>query len=279
MDEDGNPKHVSFKNLNKKLRVPFVVYTDCKCLTESINTCTTDESKSYTKQYQKHKPSGFCYLIKCFDDELFTPKLEKYTGESPDDNISQRFVDSLESDIKRICKTIKPNKFLRKTLEDDIAFKNATHCHICEGELANNKVMDHCHFTGRYRGAAHNECNLAFEVPKFFPVLLHNLSGYDAHLFIKSLNSSEGKISCIPNNEEKYISFTKEIVVGTYKNKEGKQKEDKRDIRFIDSFRFMATGLGSLAFNLPKEAFKNLAVSYEGEQFELLFQEEGCLPI
>ena len=71
VDKDGNPRHISFKNFNGKMRVPFVVYADFECLTESIDTCSPDEGKSYTKQYQKHKPSGFCYLIKCYDDELF----------------------------------------------------------------------------------------------------------------------------------------------------------------------------------------------------------------
>ena len=91
------------------------------------------------------------------------------------------------------------------TSEDNIAFKNATHCHICEGELGKDKVLYHCHLTGRYRGAAHNECNLNYKVPKLFPVIFHYPSGYDAHLFTKNLGTSEGKINCIPNNEENYM--------------------------------------------------------------------------
>ena len=77
-------------------------------------------------------------------------------------------------------------------------------------------------------------------------------------------------MNCIPNNEEKYISFTKQIVVGTFTNKEGKQVNVKREIRFIDSFKFMASSLDRLVANLPKEAFKNFGIPYEGEQLELL---------
>ena len=62
------------------------------------------------------------------------------------------------------------------------------------------KVRDHCHFTGKYRGAAHNICNLRFKKPKFTPVIFHNLSGYDSHLFVNNLGKSEGNIKCIPNN-------------------------------------------------------------------------------
>ena len=69
----------------------------------------------------------------------------------------------------------------------------------------NKKVWDHCHFTGRFRGAAHNLCNLWYSKLKFIPVIFHNLSGYDSHLFIKNLGFTEGNIDCIPNNEEKYI--------------------------------------------------------------------------
>ena len=90
-------------------------------------------------------------------------------------------------------------------------YKKETKCWICNKEFKedDNKVRDHCHFTGRYRGAAHNSCNLKDKKPKFTPVYFHNLSGYDGHLFIKNIGFSEGDIKCIPNNEERYISFSK----------------------------------------------------------------------
>ena len=138
------------------------------------------------------------------------------------------------------------------TENDKIIHNLATHCHICEEKLGEDKVIDHCHLTGKYRGAAHNECNLNYRIPKFFPVIFHNLSGYDAHLFIKNLGATKGNINCIPNNEEKYISFTKQIVVDTFANKEGRRVEVKREIRFIDSFKFMASSLSNLTDNLTK---------------------------
>ena len=277
VDKDGNPLHTYFKNFNRKMRVPFVVYADFESFTENIDTWTPDESKSFTKQHQKHKPSGYCYLIKCFDDNILPSKLVRHTIQKPEEDIAQLFVDSLETDIKEIYNKFKFSKKAKMTLGNKRDFKNATHCHICEGELGEDKVLDHCHLSGKYRGAAHNECNLNYKIPKFFPVIFHNLSGYDSHLFIKNLGTSEGKINCIPNNEEKYISFTKQIVVDTFKNKGGKQVDVKRDIRFIDSFRFMATSLDSLVTNLPKEAFKNLTSYYEGEQLESLLR-KGVFP-
>ena len=53
--------------------------------------------------------------------------------------------------------------------------------------------------------------------------MFHNLSGYDSHLFIKHLAKNGEEINCISNNEKKYISFSKEVVVDDFVNKEGKQ--------------------------------------------------------
>ena len=98
-------------------------------------------------------------------------------------------------------------------------------------------------------------------------MIFHNLSGYDSHLFIKNLGTTGGNISCIPNNDEKYMSFTKQIIVDTF-NKDGKDIDVKRDIRFIDSFKFMACGLSSLVDNLDE--YPILSKHFEGRQLELL---------
>ena len=99
--------------------------------------------------------------------------------------------------------------------EDQEKFEKENICWICQGEFGDEKalqkVRDHCHYTGKYRGAAHRSCNLNYRKPKFTPIFFHNLSGYDSHLFIKDLGKKNGNIKCIPNNEEKYISFSKQI--------------------------------------------------------------------
>ena len=282
VDDEGNtfPVYIKFNHFHKKMRVPFVVYADFECFTEKIDTCQPEEGKSFTNQYQKHSPSGFSYLIKCFDDNILAPHLRHYTAESPDDNIPRLFIESLEKDIKEIYNKFKKPKKMVMTREDRMTYKKATHCHICEEEIdkdKDKKVRDHCHLTGKFRGAAHNKCNLKFKIPEFYPVIFHNLSGYDSHLFIKNLGKSEGKIDCIPCNEEKYISFTKEIIVDKFINEEKKEVEVKRKIRFIDSFKFMATSLDSLVKNLPKESFKNLTDFYEGDELDLI-KRKGVFP-
>ena len=286
-DDEGKflgPKYIYFKNFYKKQRVPFVVYADFECFTEKIDTCQPKDTKSFTNRYQKHRPSGFSYLIKCFDDDILSPKLVHYTAESINDNVPQLFIESLEEDIKEIYNRFKIPKKMVMSPKDRMTYKKATICHICESGIPKEgddprfkKVRDHCHLTGKFRGAAHSMCNLKYRLPKFYPVIFHNLSGYDSHLFIKNLGKSEGKIGCIPNNEEKYISFSKHILVDKFKNKKGEEKEVVREIRFIDSFKFMAASLDSLVNNLPKESFKNLTEFYEGEQLDLI-KRKGVFP-
>ena len=202
---------VTFKYQERSMNVPFVIYADFECFTEEISTCQPNPQNSYTIEYQKHTPSGFCYYVKCFDDHLYKQNPVLYTKKSEDDDVAQKFVDSIEKTIKDIYQKFKFPKKINMTDKDKENFKQAQICHICDKLLGEDKVRDHCHLTGKFRGAAHNTCNLKYKVPKFIPVIFHNLSGYDCHLFIKNLGVSEGSISCIPNNEEKYISFTKRL--------------------------------------------------------------------
>ena len=99
-------------------------------------------------------------------------------------------------------KNLRFPKEMKYTKCDEIRFQAATECHICGGELGEDRARDHCHLTGKFRGAAHVRCNLEYQIPKFFPVVFHNLSGYDSHLFIKKLKAKcedkNEKIKCIP---------------------------------------------------------------------------------
>ena len=120
-------------------------------------------------------------------------------------------------------------------------------------------MRDHCHFTGEYRGAAHNKCNLSCRKPLILPVIFHNLQGYDAHLFIKQLAKVPGDLFSIPTTEEKYITFSKFIAVDQYYSKKQEKVLSKNfEIRFIDSFKFLQTSLANLVSNLQPSDFKNL---------------------
>ena len=78
-----------------------------------------------------------------------------------------------------------------------------------DSDKKHHKVKDHCHYTGKYRGAAHNICNLRYRIPKEIPIVFHNGSTYDYHFIIKELvKEFDGNFECLGENTEKYITFS-----------------------------------------------------------------------
>ena len=137
--------------------------------------------QSYTKKYQKHTSSGFCYYVKCIDDMVYSRNPVIYTKQSEDEDIAQTFVEMLEKDLKGIhMKCGKAEMFISK--EQQAAFKKATICWICQEDLIKDKnhkdskkkrpVRDHCHFTDKYRGAAHSICYLQYRKPRFTAIII-----------------------------------------------------------------------------------------------------------
>ena len=249
--------YLYFKNYYKQLPIPFVVYADFECFTKPMNTCSPNPKDSYNYNYQKHEPSGFCFYVKGIAGKSIKPII--YTKTSEDEDISKVFLEKLTEVTKGIYNDfyLRPKPLIMNS-KTQKSFEQAVKCHICSGELRNDKVRDHCHFTGQYRGAAHNKCNLMCKKPKILPVIFHNLQGYDAHLFIKQLGKLDGDLTCIPSTEEKYISFSKSIKVGEYYClKLGKMCPINFEIRFLDSFKFLQTSLANLVSNLSPDDFKN----------------------
>ena len=98
-------------------------------------------------------------------------------------------------------------------------------CYACSGIFKNDKVRDHCHLTGKYRGALHSKCNLKLRKNITVPVIFHHLTGYDSHLFVKDLADSYGNVDAIPHNEQKYMTFTKNVLVHEIKKENGEIKK------------------------------------------------------
>ena len=273
MPKEGSS--ISFIHHNRSIKVPFVIYADFEAFTKEIQPIPQNDQVAFTQKYQHHQPSGFCYKIVGQNIKRCVLFRAKYKNE----DVSKKFVEMLEEDIKKIFKEFDfSKKMLPLTKKEQTEFENAKICWICQKGLEGKKVRDHDHFTGKFRGAAHNSCNLQFKKPKFTPVIFHNLSGYDAHLFVKNLGVSEGNIKCIPNNEEKYISFSKEIVVDSYE-KDGKKVEVKHEIRFLDSFKFMASSLDGLASNLARSDLSKFIQTKKefGEKYKLMTK-KGVYP-
>ena len=102
------------------------------------------------------------------------------------------------------------NKNLIMSAEEEERFQLSNSCWICDKlfDVGDDKVRDHCHITGKYRGAAHWSCNINLKLTKKIPVIFHNIGGYDSHLIIKEISKFGVKVSVIPNGLEKYVAFT-----------------------------------------------------------------------
>ena len=269
--------YIKFKNFLYSERAPFAIYADFESIVKPLETCKPDPNKSYTLKYQKHEPVSFVYYIKSFNESVYKSKLRSYVKENEEDpDTIDVFINWLEEDVKIISEL--GNEKMIITPEEQEQFNQASNCWIC-GKLLNlqDRVRDHCHFTGRYRGAACNICNLKYCKPNNISVFFHNLTGYDSHLFIKKLNTTMGTIDCIPNNEENYISFSKTIKTGEYKDKKGETKNKNFKIIFKDSMKFLKSSVEALVNNLPKDGFNNLEKYFTTKQVNLLKQ-KGFFP-
>ena len=153
------------------------------------------------------------------------------------------------------------------TKEENKSYKEQETCHICEEKFCmdkhdenyknKRKVKDHCHYTGKFRGAAHSKYNLNYKVLKDIPIIIHNAS-QDTHFIISQLAKEfKGGLDCIGENMEKYITFSVPI-----KRKCSDGKTITHKLKFIDTFRFMPTSLSELVDNLSGKIFNSIDVMF-----------------
>ena len=275
MPEKGDK--VYFKNHHKQLPVPFVIYADFEALTEKIQGCQPNNEKSYTEAYQKHTDCGYGYKVVCCYDDKYSKPVQIHRGE----NAVHKFMENMLEEVNWCKSKMKKhfNKPLKMTKENEIDFQKATKCHICDQQYTDKdiRVRDHCHITGKFRGSAHQDCNLKLRIKPDnikIPVIFHNLRGYDSHFIMQQIGEIAKKhayknkrgeechmnINCIPNNMEKYLAF----MLGNH-------------LVFLDSFQFMSSSLDNLIKNLPDEAFKYTKQEFKKEQFNLMKQ-KGIYP-
>ena len=234
---------IKFKNYKNQMPVPFVIYADFESIIKSKSQQKGDKSEITSE----HEACGFGYQVVRYDGKAEEPVV--YRGE----DAVETFINHLECEVNNINNIFRHPKPIIMTEQNIQDYENATHCWICEMKLINNeknpKVKDHCHFTGEYRGATHKFCNLKLAIKPNktkIPVVFHNLKGYDSHLIMQKIHKASGNITCIANNAEKYISFN----IG--------------QLKFLDSFQFMALSLEKLVdatdksdFKLTREVFGN----------------------
>ena len=272
-----NNNILKYNNYHKQQAVPFVIYADFEAITEKISSCQPNNNKSYTEEYQKHTDCGYGYKVVCCYDDKYTKPTQIYRGEKA----VYKFMEAMLEEVKYCKKTMKQcfNKPLKMTSDDVDSFEKAKECHICNKQYTEKdiRVRDHCHITGKYRGSAHQECNLQLRINPDeikIPVIFHNLRGYDSHFIMQEIGAivknhtyknkkgetTEMNINAIPNNMEKYMAF----MLGNH-------------LTFIDSFQFMSSGLDKLANNIPREELKYTSQIFKGKKLDLMAR-KGVYP-
>ena len=221
-----------------------------------MSTCINNPNESSTTEINKHTPSGYSLFTYCSFDESKN-KLSYYREE----DYMKKFCKDLRTHATKIINYEK-KKMMSLTIKEEIYQNKQKICYIFKKEFGNNdkkqqKVRDHCHYTGKYRGAAHNTCNLRYKVPKEIPVVFHNGSTYDYHFIIKELvKEFDGNFDCLGENTKKYIPFS----VSLKKKIENKDIGITYKIKFIDSYRFISSSLSKLVDNLSEGIHNNKCV-------------------
>ena len=255
-----NGSSVKFNNFHKQLPVPFVIYADFEAITQKIDSCQPNDERSHTERYQKHIDCGYSFKVVCCYDDKFSRPIQLYRGK----NAVYKFLEAMLEDVD-YCEKTKNEHFnqpMNLTNKDEENFQAATKCPICKKDFSeeDKRVRDHCHVTGKYRGAAYNECNRNFRLTHKIPVIFHNLRGYDSHFIMQEIGKFEKDIKVIQNNQEKYMAF----FLGKH-------------LKFIDSFQFMSSSLETLVKNVPLSDLKYTSQEFQDEKLELM-KRKGVYP-
>ncbi|XP_063241118.1 uncharacterized protein LOC134541533 [Bacillus rossius redtenbacheri] len=268
-EKNGQPPVMKFKNYHHMTKMPIVVYADFEALLVPIQTCQPDPQKSGTYAYQKHEAYSYCIHVKT--DNVVIPATltsslpqEPILYRSPD--AEKKFVETIVeigNKVKDIYETSLPMSTL--TAQEYVSFAAAYQFCYCNTVFTadNYKVKDHDHFSGKYLGAACNSCNLLRRRPKKLVVYFHNLA-YDEKFIIKQLGFDNKEIFIIPHTQEKMVTFSKKL-------------GDKFSVQFVDSFRFMAHSLASLASYVPADQFKETSKYFTSEEMSLVTR-KGVFP-
>ena len=233
------------------LKAPFIIYADLEFILRKEQSRQNNPKNSYTEREAKHKPSGYSWSLICSFDATKN-RYNFYRGK----DFIQRFC----KDVKDLAIEISNyrEQEMMPLIDEEIKFyKGQKACHICKKKFCFDKnkeskfklyqkVRDHSHYTGKFRGAAHSICNLTYKVPKEIPIVFHNGSTYDYHFIIKqSAKEFKGQFKCLGENTEKYITFSIPI-----RKEYDKGKTSTYKLKFTDNYRFMQSKLSDLLDSL-----------------------------
>ena len=254
---------MEFKNFSNQNRVPIVIYGDFEAINKKVNI-KAKSNKATMEKITEHQSASYRFHIKS-DIPLTIPLDYEYCGQGANDHFTQTILNiekSLQLSISNAKEKFGDVKNMIITDTQKLEHAEATKCRFCLKDVV-NKVRDHCHYTGKYRGPACSECNLNASCPKKTPIpfVFHNLN-YDLRQIINSfskmtkvkLDGHGGcNINCIAGNSENYKTL------------------NLNSFKFIDSMAFIMASLEKLIENVPDD--KKLAmrkITDDPELFKLI---------
>ena len=235
----SNKSHLHWEKHFHKNPLYFRIYADFEADNEKDNSIVGNKT---TNIYKQNPVLNGYHIVSELEDVL---KSDYYKSPLGYDNVDWFVDEVIKLENKMTFYFKNTNKDIIMTQEDEEGYRNNDFCRFCEKYFESDKVRDHCHLTGKYRGPAHSICNINVfqKQSNFIPFIFHNFSNYDCHMFFKKLidkKNDKVKFDIIPKTNEEYISVTYGC------------------IRFIDSYRFLSSGLDSLVKNLDEDDFKIL---------------------
>ena len=253
-NKTSNESHLYWKKHFHKNPLYFRIYADFEADNEKDDTIVGNKT---TNIYKQNPVLNGYHIVSELEDVLKSDYYESLLGY---DNVDWFVNEVIRLENKMAFYFKNTNKDIIMTDEDEEVYRNDNVCRFCEKEILSDKVRDHCHLTGKYRGPAHNKCNINVtqKQSNFIPFIFHNVSHYDSHMFFKKLvDKKRDKVyfDIIPKTNEEYISVTYGC------------------IRFIDSYRFLSSGLDKLVSNLVDNSdkkFKDLKEEIADNNDEIL---------
>ena len=232
----SNGSHLYWKKHFHKNPLYFRIIADFEADNEVDGSSVGNKT---TNIYKQNPVLNGYYVISELEDVLESGYYESPLGYKNVDWFVDEVI-KLENKMAFFFKNTREDIIMANENEED--FKNNNICRFCEKEILSDKVRDHCHLTGKYRGPARNTCNINVKQKdsNFIPVAFHKFSNYDSHMFFKrlvGLKKDKVKFEIIHKTKEEYIA----IKYGC--------------IRFIDSYRFLSESLDKLVKNLDVDDF------------------------
>ena len=204
---------LKFEKIEHMIKSPFTIYYDIETYNQHLKKTKQFKKIENTMHEKLLKPYLIGYILKCNYDEKFSKKCQIFIG---DQCIEKFILNLIFTERKYIYETIKEN--FNKPIESnpDLTKFDVNTCHLCDKKIISKPVKNHCHFTSKMLGYAHNKCNLRYKFKKdnvndeyLINVFAHNSQNFDQSFLIKALQNLDNKIpfSCLPRNSNKFISL------------------------------------------------------------------------